>query len=484
MTHSDQLQAVIVGGGISGLSAAYYLSQQAKEHNLPLSISVVEKEERLGGKIQTIRQDGFVIEQGPDSFLRRKPAVIALSKELGMDKKWVGMGPHASRTYIVHQGKLHLLPQGLMLGVPLRLGPFLKTGLISPLGKLRAALDFVLPRKQDGQDESLGHFLKRRLGPEVVEKIAEPLLSGIYAGDAYRLSLKATFPQFRELEQKYGSLIRGMRQSQHQNVTQSPQSTENMPTSIFLSFQNGLYSLIEALENQLQEEVTFHLSAEAAALEKEDGKYILHLADGQKLRADILILATPASITAQMFTDEKIKKPLQAVRYVSVANVVLAFEEKGSNIKLDGSGFLVPRGENFSVTAATWTSVKWPHTAPPGKILIRTYLGRENGEDLLHLEDQELVQLVRKEMKQIIGLDQEPLFYHVNRWPQSMPQYQIGHVERLQTVQEHLASAYPGLFLCGAGYRGIGIPDCIAQGKAAALEAFTFLINNKKPVRA
>lgn len=478
MTRFKKTHAVVVGGGITGLAAAYYLVQKASQKKLPLTITLLEREKQLGGKIKTQRQDGFIIEQGPDSFLRRKPAVIQLSQELGLDKAWVPTGPLASRTYIVHQGELHPLPGGMMFGIPIRWKPFLKTGLISPWGKARALFDLFLPKQLVDKDESLGHFLRRRLGHQVVERITEPLLSGIYAGDLYALSLQATFPQFKALEEKYGSLIRGMKNSQQQ--AQPQQTDQNIPNSTFLSFQNGLFSLVEALKARLENSVQFRLSTAVHAISKTDDGYTLLLNQGETLKADLLILATPAYVTANLFEEQALQRKLEEIPYISVANVVLAFDQHPPDVHLDASGFLVPRKEKFTLTASTWTSSKWPHTAPQGKVLIRAYLGRDGEEHLLEKEDQELVDLVRKELKQLTGLNQTPSFWMVNRWPRSMPQYQVGHLERLQFIAQFLHQHYPGVFLAGAGYRGVGIPDCIAQGEEAANQAVNFLEKQDK----
>ncbi|MDQ0338408.1 oxygen-dependent protoporphyrinogen oxidase [Caldalkalibacillus uzonensis] len=472
-------KVVIIGGGISGLSAAYYVQNIAEKAGLPIELSLLEKDGRLGGKIDTLHRDDFIIERGPDSFLARKWPVIELSQELGLNKYWVATGPQAKQTFVVHHKKMHPLPPGLMLGIPTQWTPFLKTGLISPLGKARAALDLILPKRKETGDESLGHFLERRLGREVVGQMAEPLLSGIYAGDAYDLSIQATFPQFQQLEQKYTSLIKGMMISK-----QRMQQTSRLPAmaqkSMFLSFQGGLSTLVKALASGLKR-AQLRTQTAVKGLHKNESGYRLQLNDGQTLEADALILATPAFVTAQLLEEPELRQLLAPIRYVSVANVVLTFNQEDINVPLEGSGFVVPKKEGYTMTACTWTSSKWPHTAPEGKVLMRVYVGRAGQEDIVKQDDEHILSIVQQELRELTGLNAQPLFYEVNRWFQSMPQYQVGHVERLEQLTYKLNMSHPGLFLCGAGYRGVGIPDCIGQAKQAAQNLLAYLTKKAEP---
>ncbi|QZT35525.1 protoporphyrinogen oxidase [Caldalkalibacillus thermarum TA2.A1] len=466
-------KAVIIGGGISGLSAAYYLQQKAEEAGLPVDITLLEKDRRLGGKIDTLHQDDFIIERGPDSFLARKWPVIELSQELGLDQEWVPTGPKAKTTFIVRNKKLHALPPGLMLGIPTRWTPFLKTGLISPWGKARAALDLILPKRKETTDESLGHFLERRLGKEVVSQLVEPLLSGIYAGDAYALSIQATFPQFQQLEQKYTSLIKGMMITQRQ-MKQTKQLPDLAQKSMFLSFKGGLSTLVKGLASALKK-AQLRTQTEVKGVHKTGSGYRVQLGDGQSLDADALVLATPAFVTARLLEDPELRQLLAPIRYVSVANVVLTFNQEDVSIPLAGSGFVVPRKEGYTVTACTWTSSKWPHTAPEGKVLVRVYVGRSGQEEIVEQDDEHILAVVRNELQDLTGLGARPIFYEVNRWFHSMPQYQVGHIERLEQLTEKLSVSHPGLYLCGAGYRGVGIPDCIGQAKQAAQNVIAYL---------
>lgn len=481
----DRMKHVlVVGGGITGLTAAYYIQKQIREEYLPLTITLAEKTDRLGGKIQTERHDGFVIEKGPDSFLARKPAIVDLSLELGLQDELVGTNPAAKKNYNLHHNHLHLMPPGLILGIPTQMAPFVKTGLISPLGKVRAAMDLVIPARKEDTDESLGGFLQRRLGREVAENIAEPLLSGIYAGDTQALSLNATFPQFKAIETKYGSIIKGMLLSRKTGGA-SPGPKLNLPPtvkqSMFLSYQGGLQSLVEALSKALTE-VKILTNHGIKRITSQNNHYQVEMENGKLLDADTVVLAAPAYAAMSMLQDLEVITALAETTYVSVANVVMAFDRKDIQHPLDASGFVVPRKEGKSITASTWTSSKWPLTTPDDKVLIRSYLGHSRDQSFKQYSDEELVDRVRKDLREIMDLNATPIFHRVTRWDDSMPQYHVGHVERLQKIREVLEAKQPGIFLAGAGYEGVGIPDCIQQGKNAARLAFQYLSAQKENV--
>ncbi|MCR2822545.1 protoporphyrinogen oxidase [Lederbergia panacisoli] len=462
-------KVVIVGGGIAGLSAAFYTKKIFEEQQVPVEISIVEKSDRLGGKIQTLHHEGFIIEKGPDSFLARKQPIMELTKELGLEDELVGTNPNAKSTFILNKGKLHPMPPGLVLGIPTKVVPFIKTGLISPLGKIRAAMDLVLP-KRTGGDESLGHFIERRLGKEVLENITEPLLSGIYSGDARFLSINSTFPQFKLMEEKHRSLIKGIMTSHH-----SPQPIKGLPEiakkSMFLSYKNGLSTLVDRLEDVLRP-IEIINGQGVEKLTKCEKGYKLILENGTELQADGLILAMPTSKAATLLPGFKW---LEEIPYVSVANIALAFKKEDVRFPLSGSGFLVPRKEGRTMTACTWLSSKWLHTTPSGNVLFRVFVGRAGSEGWLKLSDQELLSAVSKDLHDMMGITAKPFFSEITRCLDSMPQYPVGHKEQLKMIREQLGINMPGIFLCGAGYDGVGIPDCIQQGKKAAMETFDYL---------
>jgi oxygen-dependent protoporphyrinogen oxidase len=466
-------RVVILGGGITGLSAAFYVQKLFRERKQLVSITLVEQNEGLGGKVSTLHKEGFVIEKGPDSFLARKMPMIELARELGLEDQLVPTNPQAKKTYILHQGRLHRMPPGLVLGIPTQIMPFLKTSLLSLKGKARAGIDLLLPRRKALKDESLGGFLERRLGKEVLENIAEPLLAGIYAGDTHKLSLQATFPQFQAAEQKFGSLIRGIVANKNNAapVINAPIQAKN---SMFLSYRNGLQTVIDALIDSLSD-VQLWTGQTAASIDNGSENYEVSLANGKKIPADAIIVALPAFAAARLFPQIPKVKALMQIPYVSVANVILAFDRKTIGHDLDGSGFVVPRKEGRFITACTWTSAKWKHTAPDNKALVRCYVGRSGDEGWTELSDEEIVQRVRRDLKEIMGIEVEPSFYEVTRLLHSMPQYPVGHLQTIQDARQQLKEVMPEVFLSGAAYEGVGLPDCIQQGKEAAQQVMRAL---------
>ncbi|MBU5442064.1 protoporphyrinogen oxidase [Paenibacillus sp. MSJ-34] len=471
---------VVIGGGISGLTSAFYINQYCKRHRIAAEITLLEKGSALGGKINTLHRDGFVIEKGPDSFLARKQAMIDLARDLELEHDLVATNPEAKKTYIWHEGKLRGMPPGLVLGIPTEIGPFMQSDLVSMPGKLRALMDLFIPaRTSDSgngpEDESLGAFITRRLGGEVLKNIVEPLLAGIYAGNTHKLSLQATFPQFQEAEIRYGSLIQGTRINRQKPVIPEGQP-EIAKKTVFLTFRQGLQSIVHGLIRELSAS-SVRLWTDTAAeklqpLSEEEGRgYRLELDDGRRLEADTVIAATPAFVTAPLLAPHLDVDTLQRINYVSVANVVLAFEREDIAQVLDGSGLLVPRGEGPAITACTWTSAKWLHTSPDDKALLRCYVGRDGEEHYVDLPDEELIALVRNDLRHIMGLTAEPLFTEVTRLRRSMPQYPVGHIQALAAFRSQLSGTLPGVYITGAGYEGVGLPDCIRTAKETAEQA-------------
>lgn len=460
---------VVLGGGISGLSAAFYVQKFFLEKRLPVKITLVEQSPVLGGKINTIQQEGFIMETGPDSFLGRKPSIIELTRKLNLEEQLVGTNPQAKKTFILHKDQLHPIPPGLILGIPTEIAPFMKTKLLTYQGKARAALDLILPRRKGTSDESLGGFLDRRLGREIVERIAEPLLAGIYAGETHGLSLQATFPQFQLAEQKHRSLILGMLANKKINVETNLQLPPTARNSLFLSYRNGLNTLVDALIDALDEEnVSLKTSLTVEGLDHKSGKMEVKLSNDVVLLADGVIVALPTYAAAKLLPQISEIGHLKDIPYISVANVLLTFDKQEIGHPLNGSGFVVPRTEGKFITACTWTSSKWSHTAPTGKVLLRCYIGRSGDEQWIQLSDRELINRVLADLKQIMGITAEPMFKMVNRWHRSMPQYPVGHLNNLIKVRSELSQRMPNVQLTGSGYEGVGLPDCIRQAKDAA----------------
>ncbi|MDO3408971.1 protoporphyrinogen oxidase [Saccharibacillus sp. CPCC 101409] len=462
----EQRRVVVIGGGLTGLSAAFYTRKFLREAGFEPVVTVLERSGSWGGKIETLHKDGFVIEKGPDSFLARKTAMTDLAKELELDHDLVSTNPNAKKTYLLHKGKLHEMPAGLVLGIPTQIRPFLSSKLVSPAGKIRALMDYVLPPKRGGEDESLGHFIERRLGSEVLENVTEPLLAGIYAGETRHLSLQSTFPQFGAVEREYGSLIRGMMTGRKPAETHT-----GTKKSAFLTFRQGLQSLVHALVNELGGAVDLRSGTGASSIVKEpQGGYTIELEDGTMLGADSVIVTVPTFAASKLLSPHVDTAALDEIDYVSVANVVLAFDKKDIKTAFDGSGFLVPRKEGRTITACTWTSAKWLHTSADDKVLMRCYVGRAGEQEALKQDDAGLVELVRKDILDLMGIGAQPLFTEVTRLNHSMPQYPVGHVQHIAGLRAELSVKLPGVYIAGAGYDGVGLPDCIRQAKEISAE--------------
>jgi oxygen-dependent protoporphyrinogen oxidase len=456
---------VIVGGGIAGLSAAFYASKKGPDAD----ITLIESSNRWGGKITTDRvefDDGqFIIEGGPDTFLATKPWAVALCKELGLSERLHGTNPHKKNTYVLNRNRLLPLPDGLAMMIPTNVGAILKSRLVSWFSKARMGLDFLLPPKAVDGDESLGTFVRRRLGREAYENLIEPLMSGIYAGDGDALSLASTFPYLRDLELKYGSLARGALRMRKQSKVRSVQGSR----SAFLTPTTGLSEIVEALITHLQaKNVNLRLNASAKAVKHHSSSdaWQLALDTGETLNADSLILATPAFVSGNLLAslDASLASDLGSIPYASTATVSLGYRQSDLPRDLDGYGYVIPRRAGRKALACTWTSTKFPHRAPEGYALLRVFVGRA-GQDIPWNEN-DLLTLAREELNQTLGVTANPLVQRVFLWDKAMPQYNLGHPEILKRIDAALEK-YPGLALAGNGYRGIGIPDCIHSGELA-----------------
>jgi protoporphyrinogen/coproporphyrinogen III oxidase len=473
---------VIIGGGITGLSAAFHLRQHAEANHQYVKCTIIEESNRFGGKIQTHRQNGVIMETGPDSMLARKPAGMELIRNLGIESEIIGTNARAHKTYFLRHGELVEMPKGTFMGVPMDVLPFLKSKMISPEGKIRALSDFVRGKTAQSSDESLGQLLRKRVGDEVVDALCEPLLAGIYAGKIDDLSVKATYPQFQTLTQKHRSLLKGLR---IQRRMAPP--TNNYGRSTFITLRGGLETLIERLVTRLGDWADLRLNTSVEAIEfQADGRYTLNLRNtdpaGIKsvpssfVNADAVILTTPAHVAKRMLDGHIPTAGLLAqTPYVSTATILVGFARAHVHVDLDASGFVIPRAEKRAITASTWVSTKWPHTSPDDVVMIRCYVGRSGQTENLALDDEGLVQLVRRELADILQITAKPLFSRVTRWNSAMPQYHVQHLERLAQVEASLSQARPGLYIAGAGYRGLGIPDCISQGQSAMNTAISYV---------
>lgn len=459
-------QVVIIGGGMSGLAAAYRL------HKLDptLKLTLIERDERLGGKILTDALNGFVLEGAADSFLARKPRGVGLCEELGIADQLYGRDPRHAKTFVKADGALYPLPAGLSGMIPTNLEALANNPLISPAGKERLAQEVTLPprpKSADNDDESVASFVSRRLGREVYEKLVEPLMSGIYAGDGDQLSLAATFPQLRQLELNHGSLLKGLTA-----VPESSSSGQKYPP--FVSLPGGMATLVQAILDQLPTNTIVTGRSVATISRNANHAYRIALADGASLEADALILATPAFVTAHLLepVDATLAAAHAAIPYASSAIVTLAYEE--AIPQPEGYGYVIPRIANSDVLACTISSNKWHGRAPAAGLLVRVYLGHYGQRDVTQDSDAELLALAQQEVAETLDLTATPTFHRIYRWPLSMPQYILGHTDRLAQIATCLPN-HPGLFLAGAAYRGVGIPDCIREGEDAAQAAIQYL---------
>ncbi|GAE25905.1 protoporphyrinogen IX oxidase [Halalkalibacter wakoensis JCM 9140] len=442
--------------------AAAHKLEKAKEAGELISYDLFEKDESLGGKIKTKRENGFLIELGPDSYLARKESMTTLAKQVGIDDILFN---NTGQSYVLKGNSLLPIPGGAIMGVPTELQPFITTRLLSPIGKLRAAADFVYPRfTSKDEDISLGHFFRRRLGNEVVDRMIEPLLSGIYAGNLDKLSLKATFPEFQKIERRYGSLIRGIKSSRPKKKTN--QTVDGQTRGMFATFRGGLGSLVEAIEEQLDPNA-IHKNSKLISIDKEKSTFQLHFSDGEVRGYDSVIVTTPPNVTSQLLHTYPYFDYLQEMESTTVATVAMALKKENIIERHEGTGFVVPKNSNYTITACTWTHKKWEHSTPSGYALLRAYVGRAGDSAIVSRSDEEIVSAVMHDLKQLMSIKGKPEFFYIQRWQKSMPQYNVGHTYRLAKIKEDIARNLPGLYLAGAGYGGIGLPDCIDQGEKA-----------------
>ncbi|MGN7387165.1 protoporphyrinogen oxidase [Sporosarcina sp. SAFN-015] len=467
-------KVVIVGGGITGLSAAFYMQKKAREENLPIEVILIEATNRLGGKIQTVRRDGFVIERGPDSFLIRKKSMDTFAQDLGIGEELVRNA--TGQAYILVNDRLQPIPGGSVMGIPTKFGPFLKSDLFSLAGKLRAAGDFVLPRSGIEGDQSLGHFFRRRFGAEIVENLIEPLLSGVYAGDIDHMSLQSTYPQFYQVEKKHRSLILGMKKTTPKQVPQKDGHGASKKGA-FHSLRNGLESIVEAAEQQL-EPGTVRKGIRIESISKQGNQTILELNTGEKIVADSVIVTTGHMAASQLFASHGLLDGLKEIQTTSVATVALAFPEEAVVQDMEGTGFLVSRSSDYSITACTWVHRKWPTTTPEGKILLRAFVGRVGEEAIVDLPDDEIERIVLEDLSKILTIKGKPDFTVITRFKEDRPQYRVGHRQRVDAARAELKKVFPNVKLAGASYDGVGLPDCIDQGKAAMEEVIAELFAN------
>lgn len=466
----------IIGGGIAGLSAAWYLEREAQAAGLDLRYTLLEESGRWGGHIRTERVDDFVVEAGPDSFLTQKPWALQLARALGLEDRLLGTNDTMRQVYVLNRGKPTPMPDGVLLIVPTQFTPFALSPLISPLGKLRMGMDLFIPAKRDGADETLADFVRRRLGNEALDKIAEPLLSGIYNSEAEKQSLLATFPRFRALEEQYGSLTRGMLESRRSS--NGPGAAKTKPLSAFVSFRGGTAEMVNALVARLSGDLRLHTAARNIS-RNGDGSYALTTNDGTTVHAKKIVLATPAFVTADLLKESapQITPALSEIRYVSTGTISLAYRIADIQRPLRGFGLVVPRSERRPINAVTCSSIKFSARAPDGCALLRVFFGGSRSPQTMELDDDALIATVRAELRMLMGIESPPIFVRAYRWHRSNAQYDVGHLDRVAALEANLPT---GLYLTGSPYRGVGIPDCVKQSQEIASQVISKITSNRQ----
>lgn len=450
---------VVIGAGISGLAAAVELDSRG------IDVTILEKSSRAGGPIRTERCDGYIIDAGPDSFLSTKPGGVAFAERLGIAGDIIDTSPDGGGTYIVHSGRMEPLPEGITMLVPTQFRQILGSPLLSLTGKARLLAEYFIPARSDEADESVAAFMQRRVGRQAFENLAEPLLSGIFAGDANKLSILSTFPRLRDAERRHGSLIKAAIAARRRSANSPSQARRHTP---FVSFAKGLDTIVTAAIDHIRSE-RLRLDTEAVELIAMQPGYRVRLSNGDEIDCDGVVVATPAIPTSKLLADllPGASAALDTIPYVSSATVSMAFRESDVDVSAGGRGFVIPRVEGFDLTAVTWSSRKFAGRVPEGRMLLRGFVGRAGNEEPAFLPDDQVVEIVRRDLAKITGITAEPEFARVFRWHRGMPQYHVGHAELVATIEREVAAA-PSLEVVGAAYHGVGIPDCISTATATA----------------
>lgn len=478
----QNFKIAIVGGGISGLACAYYINKLAHANNINVEIALFEKKLESGGAIRSRKLNNLCFEEGPDSIITNKPEALNLARELGLENKVLQTNAKYRRAFVVFNRKLHPLPDGFAMIAPSKLWPFLCSSLFTISEKLRILLEVFIPPSGNTNDESVSSFVLRRFGKQALVKIAQPMLAGIYTADPDNLSLKATMPRFLNLENQYGSVIKGL-------VAESKASQSKAESgarySLFVGLKDGLYELVQELIKQ-NEALQLHSNSKVEKIINSSPNYQLELEDVLNAKRNLsneqytaVVIACPAFASSKIIEeiDLDLANKLMNIEYSSCAIVILSYYRKQIKHKLDGFGFVVPESENLNTLACTFVSIKFADRCPQDQVLLRVFLGGIKRKDILNNSDQTLIDISKSELDQLLDIDGEEIHSQVNRHPDSMPQYKVGHLGFVEDLERHIKQ-YPGLFLCGAAYRGVGIPDCIAQGKDTAGKVIEYLLAN------
>ena len=455
----------VIGGGITGLAAAHRLLELRSDARLTL----FESTPRLGGVLETVHRDGLLIERSADSFLTRLPWAVDLCQRLGMAHQLLPTDVSRRRAFVVRRRRLLPVPAGFVLMAPSRLMPVVVSPILSPWGKLRLFCEPLVPRTRAAADEGVAQFVTRRLGRQTFERLVQPLLAGIYTADAEQLSMAATMPQFLDQERVHGSLLRTTRR-EHKNADAGARY------GMFVAPSDGMGSLVAALATKLPG-AAIQLGTSVESVQRTDNRWRLKIVGEEATREfDAVIISTPAHVAASVVRPaaEQLAGALAQIEHAGSVVVSLAVGRNQVSHPLDGFGFVVPQIEHRQIIAASFASQKFPNRAPHDQVLFRVFVGGALQPELVQLADDELLELVRDELGALIGLVGEPLAHDIARWPQAMPQYHVGHLERVARI-EMLVADLPGLELAGNAYHGVGIPQCIHSGEQATERIHKYL---------
>ncbi|WP_404305558.1 protoporphyrinogen oxidase [Neorhodopirellula lusitana] len=474
-----QSRVAVIGGGISGLAAAH----QLRKLDPTLDVTVYESASRLGGVIKTTEKDGFLIEGAADNFITTSPTAIELCKDLGLGDELIQTNSGGGGAMVVSHGKLEPIPPGFMVMAPSRIWPILSTKILSPMGKLRSGLELFVPRKKAEDDESLRSFICRRFGKEMFERLVQPLVGGIYTADPTRLSVAATMPRFLDMERDHGSLIRGMMAGRRKK-TPDAEGRGGARYSQFMTLRGGMSRLIETLGNSLPTDHV-HLNSRIEKISKVANGWSITHADGQETHADAVVMAAPANHAGEMLreVDAPMAQRLSDIEYASCAVVSLAFRRDQIRTPINSFGFVVPHIENHMILSCSFSSEKYAGRAPEGTVLMRVFIGGALQAGLLRLPDSQLTELAHWELAKLMDIEGEPVLRHITRQSHAMPQYHVGHKQRIAEINERL-SEHPTLSLAGSSLSGVGVPGCIESGQKAAtriVEALKKSSENSRP---
>jgi len=472
---------VVIGAGLSGLAVAHRIHECATLLRRPVELVVLEAKDRIGGVIWTERSDGFTIEGGPDSFITNKPWAIDLCHRLGLSDQIIPTDSSHRRSFVVRKGQLLPVPEGFVLMAPQRILPILSTPVLSWRGKLRVLLDLLVPRRQENTEESLASFVRRRLGREALERLVQPLVGGIYTGDPNDLSLLATLPQYQAMEREHGSLILAARRQQRHDrqLRKLEHQASGARYGMFVSLEGGMDVLPQTLAAHLPPG-TVRTGSAVRRLSRSGVSSCWHveLLDGPALEADAVIVTTESHATARMIDaeDPALALQLRSIPYASSLIVNVAYRRDQIQHPLDGFGAVVPAIERRPILAVSFSSIKFPSRSPAGTALLRVFVGGATQQELFDLGDEALRDLVTSELGQLIGVTGDPLLYRVIRHSRAMPQYTLGHLDRVAAIRRKLAR-HPRLFLTGIAFDGVGIPDCVHAAQATADTVIETLAN-------